>query len=54
MFIKGEREKLQELIELKLKDKMGGLTASITDEKFLSHLLDVCTLNQLRNMVEKE
>jgi hypothetical protein len=50
----GEREALKETIERKLKEKTGELMVEVTDDKFLSTLLDVCTLNQLRDAVGKE
>jgi hypothetical protein len=46
-----EKEALKKIIETKLRDKTGNLAVTVTDEKFLSNLLDVCTLNQLRDAV---
>ena len=50
-----EKEILRKLINQKLERKGKIIVdASISDENFLSNLLDLCTLNQLRDILQKQ
>jgi hypothetical protein len=50
-----EKEALKIRINQKLSEK-GRIVVdtSISDEKFILNLLDVCTLNQLRDVLDKQ
>ena len=52
--MENEREALKKAVEQKLKEK-GILIVNTekTDSEFLSALIDVCTLNQLRDATEE-